>query len=114
MSGRRAGGIGSIHILYKGRSYTSFGSDSWTSDSSVNQLIVSDPGEASLKSDNLEALEGFYQRLDSDEDRAHFKAVLLDRLDANKGYLGISYFIVCVLMRIGSFTWTTPLLRDLW
>jgi len=102
MHGRRVGGLGSIYIVYQDRSFTSFGGDSWTSDSPVNQLIVSDPDAASLRSDNLEALVGFYQRLSSDDERTRFKAVLLDRLDANRGYLKISYFIVCVLMSVGS------------
>jgi hypothetical protein len=101
--GRRVGGLGSIHLSYKGQSFGSFGGDSWTPDSPIDQLIVPDPEAASLKSDNLEALVGYYQGLDSDEKREQFKAALLDRLDAKKGYLGISYFIVYVLMCVGSF-----------
>jgi hypothetical protein len=102
MHGRRVGGLGSLYIVYKDRPVASFGGDSWTPDSHFNQLIIPDPDPALLKSDNLEALVGFYRHLDSDEERARFKAVLLDPLDANRGYLKISYFIVCVLMCIGA------------
>jgi hypothetical protein len=102
MCGRLVGGLGSIHAVYKGKTFTAFGSDSWTPNSPLNQLIVSDPQAASVRSDNLEALVGFYQRLSSDGERARFIAALLGRLDAKKGYLGISYFIVCVLCSVGS------------
>ena len=45
---------------------------------------------------------GFYKSLGSVEDRARFKAALLSRLDEKRGYLGISYFIVCALWRTDS------------
>jgi hypothetical protein len=102
MCGRRVGGLGSVHIVYQSRPMTGVGSDSWRADSPVNQLIVPDPEAAELKSDNLDALMGFYKNLGSVEDRARFKAALLKRLDEKKGYLGISYFIVCALWRTGS------------
>ena len=72
----------------------------WTPNSPANQLIVSDPESAALKSDNLDALMSFYNRLTLDEERARFKAALLDRLHPQKGYLAVSYFIVAVLMRL--------------
>jgi len=101
--GRRVGGLGSVHIVYQGRAMTGIGSDSWIPNSPTNQLIVSDPEAASLKSDNLEALVGFYKGLGSDEERKRFKAALLERLSEKKGYLSVSYFIICVLWKIGSF-----------
>lgn len=56
MCGRIVGGLGSIHIVYRDRTFTGVGGDSWTPNSPVNQLIVADPEVALLKSDNLEAL----------------------------------------------------------
>lgn len=102
MCGRSNGGLGSIYIVYQGRNITGVGGDSWTPNSPVNQLIVSDPEAAALKSDNLDALVTFYNGLSSDEERTRFKTALLDRLNQNKGYIAVSYFIVCVLMNVGS------------
>ncbi len=102
MCSRRVGGLGSVHIVYQGRSLTGVGGDSWTPDSPRNQLVVSDPEAASLKSDNLEALVGFHHGLASDEERTRFKTALLDRIEARKGYLSISYFITAVLWSVGS------------
>jgi len=99
--GRITGGLGSIHLVYKGRAFTGVGGDSWTPNSPVNQLIVSDPEAAVLTSDNLDALVSFYNGLTTDEERARFKAALLDRLHPQKGYLAVSYFIAAVLMRLG-------------
>jgi hypothetical protein len=98
--GRITGGLGSVHIVYKGRAFTGVGNDSWTPNSPVNQLLVPDPQEAVLKSDNLDALVTFYNGLASDEERARFKTALLDRLHPQKGYLAVSYFIAAVLMRV--------------
>ena len=102
MCGRSCGGLGSIQLVYQGRSFTGVGGDSWTSNSPLNQIIVSDPDAASLTSDNLEALVGFYRDLGSAEERERFKRALLDRLAPNKGYLAVSYFIVAVLWTLGS------------
>jgi hypothetical protein len=101
--GRICGGLGSIQMVYQGRSFTGVGTDSWTANSPLNQVIVADPENASLKSDNLEALVGFYRGLGSDEERAGFVKVLLDRLDADRGYLAVSYFIVATVGSVGSY-----------
>jgi len=99
--GRRAGGLGSIHIVYRGHPLRGVGNDSWTSDSPSNQLIVPDPDAASLVSDNLDALTAFYGTLSSPSERERFATTLLDRLEGTRGYLSVSYFIVCVLWKIG-------------
>ena len=101
MCGRRVGGLGSVYLTYRGQSFTGVGTDSWTADSPINQVIVADPEAASLNSDNLAALVDFHQGLASG-DRARFAATLLDRLDGKRGYLAISYF-TCVLWKTGSF-----------
>jgi hypothetical protein len=102
MCGRTVGGLGSVHIVYQGRPFTGMGTDSWNPNSSVNQVIVSDPDAASVRSDNLEALMSFYKGFESDAQRALFVQCLLDRLEADRGYLGVSYFIVAVLWSVGS------------
>jgi hypothetical protein len=104
MCGRSVGGLGSIHIIYRSQSITGVGGDSWTPNSPLSQLIVSDPETASLNSDNLDALIGFHGGFTSDDERQRFVKALLDRLDAGRGYLAVSYFIVCVLWRMGSLT----------
>lgn len=100
-NGRERGGFGSIHVVYQGRMLTGFGQDSWSSDSPKNQSIADNPGAAEIHSDHLAALLTLYQRLSREGEKEQFAAALLDRLDANKGYLRVSYFIVCVLWKIG-------------
>lgn len=100
-NGRERGGFGSIHVVYQGRMLTGFGQDSWNSDSPKNQSIVENPDTAEVHSDHLAALLTFYQRLSTEAEKEQFASALLDRLDANKGYLRVSYFIVCVLWKIG-------------
>ncbi len=101
MCGRRVGGLGSVHLVYQGRSFTGVGGDSWKPDLPINQLIVSDPDTASLRSDNLDALVSYYDRLSTDDERDRFIAALTNRIHADKGYLEVAYFIVCVLLKVG-------------
>lgn len=103
MCGRICGGLGSIQIIYQGHPMTGVGGDSWTPNSPLNQVIVTDPENASLTSDNLEVLVGFYRGLRTDAERARFVKVLLDRLDAKRGYLAVSYFIIAALWKIGRY-----------
>jgi len=100
--GRICGGLGSVQLIYQGHAFTGVGGDSWSPNSPLNQIIVSDPDAASICSDNLEALMEFYRGLGSDQERQLFVQSLLDRLAANKGYLAVSYFIVAVLWSVGS------------
>jgi hypothetical protein len=99
--GRERGGLGSVHVVYHERALTGVGGDSWSPDSPKNQSIVEDPDAAVLKSDNLEALSVHYARMTNAQDEGKFVSALLDRLDARKGYLRISYFIVCALWKVG-------------
>lgn len=100
--GRICGGLGSIHLVYQGREFTGVGNDSWPSNSPLNHVLVNDPQAAFLKSDNLDALVTFYQSFTTDDERSVFVTALLDRLDGQKGYLAVSYFIVAVLWRVGA------------
>jgi hypothetical protein len=101
--GRICGGLGSVQMVYQGRPFTGVGSDSWPTNSPLNHVIVSDPEAASLRSDNLEALLTLYRGLQTDEERSRFVTAMLDRLDAKRGYVAVSYFIVAVLFRASSF-----------
>jgi hypothetical protein len=98
--GRRVGGLGSIHLVINGREITGVGTDSWTPDSPKNQSISDNPTASELRSDNLEALIAFYGRLATNDEREQFAVALLSRMDG-KAYLRITYFIVCVLWKIG-------------
>lgn len=102
MCGRPVGGLGSVHIVYRGQSLTGVGGDSWLPNSPLNQIIVADPDAALLRSDNLDALTTLYSGLESDDARRQFTKVLLERLDARKGYIDVSYFIVLVLWAVGA------------
>jgi hypothetical protein len=108
MCSRTVGGLGSVHIVYQGQSFRSVGGDSWNPNSPENQLIiVSDPDAAFLKSDNLEALIGFYKGLKSEEEQARFVKALLCRLDAKKGVFGGFLFHCRRALECGR-TWRCP------
>jgi len=94
--GRICGGLGSIQMVYQGQPITGVGGDS------LNQVIILDPENAALTSDNLDVLTGFYHGLGSKVEKARFVKALLDRLDAKRGYLAVSYFIVAVLWKVGA------------
>lgn len=99
--GRQAGGLGSIHIVYAGIAVNQIGTDSWTANSTANQEIIADPASAELKSDNLDALLALHARLTTDDERERFINALLGRLNGDKGYLRVAYFIVCVMWKLG-------------
>ena len=102
LCGRSAGGLGSVHIVYRGHAFTGVGGDAWETNSPRDQMVVTDPETAVLQSDNLNALLALYARLGSEVVQTKFKDVLLDRLDARKGYIDVSYFIFVVLWRVGA------------
>jgi len=99
--GREQGGLGSVHIVYQGRSMGVGATDGWNPNSPKNQSIVEDPDEAVLQSDNLDALLAFYGRLSDDSERAQFIVALLNRLGGDIGYAPVSYFVVCTLWKVG-------------
>jgi hypothetical protein len=98
--GRIAGGLGSIHIVADGREMTGVGTDSWISNSPKNQSLFNDPDAAQLRSDNLEALLAYYDRLLTADEKDQFIKALIARLDG-QSYLRVSYFIVCALWKVG-------------
>jgi hypothetical protein len=97
--GRRVGGLGSVHLTIDGREMTGVGIDSWTENSPKNQSISANPDGCDLRSDNLDALMAFYNGLSATQ-KERFASALLARMDG-KAYLPVTYFIVCVLWKIG-------------
>jgi hypothetical protein len=98
--GRPTGGLGSIHLVVGGREITGFGTDGWLANSPKNQSVYSNPDEVELRSDNLEALMAYYARL-SEAERTQLDTALMNRLGEERGYLRVSYFIVCALWKTG-------------
>ncbi len=99
-SGRSGGGLGSVHLMVAGREMPSFGGDSWQPNSPKNQSLYVKPEDVELRSDNLESLMAYRARL-SEEETKRFEAALLDRIDADRGYLRVTYFSVCALWKAG-------------
>lgn len=97
--GRRVGGLGSVHFVIDGRGMTGVGTDGGNPNSPKNQSVTDNPEVCDLRSDNLEALMAFYQRLSPGE-KEQFASALIARL-GSKAYLPVSYFIVLALLRIG-------------
>lgn len=100
-NGRDGGGLGSLYLLYRGEVRSSFCGDSWTPHSPANQEIADDPQDATLRSDNLDALLAIFARVVTDDERERFTNALLGRLDEDKGYARVAYLIVCALWKIG-------------
>ena len=98
--GLTAGGLGSVHMVVAGRPFIGVGNDSWNPNSPKNQSISETPESAELRSDNLDAMVAFYNRLPNAEEKERFATALLNRIDG-KGYIRITYFIVCALWKIG-------------
>lgn len=98
--GRASGGLGSIYTTIPGREINGVGFDIRQADSPKNQSISKNPEAAVIKSDNLDALVALYKNL-THEKRTQLIGHLLDRIDENKGYIGVSYFIVYALWKLG-------------
>jgi hypothetical protein len=100
-NGRTNGGLGSVHVTISGAPNIRFGQDSWQANSTSNQEIHYDPAKSiELHSDNLEAMLKLHGRLAKGEERSRLSAALRDRL-GKPSYARVSYFIVCVLWRLG-------------
>jgi hypothetical protein len=97
--GRRVGGLGSVHLVVDGREMVGVGTDGWNPNSPKNQSISDNPDTCDLRSDNLEALMAFLERL-SPAEKEQLGSALLTRIDG-KSYLPVSYFIVLALLKIG-------------
>ena len=100
LNGRQAGGLGSVHIVMAGKEIKQLGNDMRVMQGTTNQEIVSNPGTAEVKSDNLDALLALHARLATDDERACFANALLNRLQDDRGYACVAYLIVLVLCKI--------------
>jgi hypothetical protein len=101
---RTVGGLGSVHLAIQGREMVGVGTDSWNPNSPKNQSISDNPDAVELRSDNLNALLTLYERLPSSNEKDQFVAALLHRINKDKGYLPVTYFIVCVLWKTGKLS----------
>jgi hypothetical protein len=99
LNNRKSGGLGSIHMVYRGQALHSFASDPFVLNTPINQILIIDPDAAVIASDNLAALENFYQRLDSDDARRRFLDALTSRVKQDSEYAKVAYFIAAVLWR---------------
>jgi len=100
-AGRGQGGIGSVYTIREGRTIAGVPSDSWTHGSHENSYIVSEPGAAEIKSDNVEALVTLYTRLATEEERLSFVKALTSRLRRDTEYAPVGYLAMLVLQQIG-------------
>jgi len=99
LNNRKSGGLGSIHIVYRGQVLHSFASDPFVLNTPINQILILDPDAAVIESDNLAALENLYLRLDSDDARRRFLDALTCRVKQDSEYTQVAYFIAAVLWR---------------
>ncbi len=101
--GRRVGGLGSIQMSYNGHKFTGMGADGRKADSPEVQVFVKDPENASIISDNADALLNVYNQLTTDKEKQSFVKYLLKRLSKDTEYASIGYLILYVLMRVDKF-----------
>jgi hypothetical protein len=99
--GRRAGKLGSIYINIDGRILPTNVVNVFHSNSHKNQSIGSNSENARVNSENLDALLIYYNDLVTRNEKERFIQFLIDRIDPEKGYLSVSYFIVYVLFKLG-------------
>jgi hypothetical protein len=99
-NGRGSGGFGSLYITKSGAPINGFGQDSWTVNSPSNQEISTEPAKNQLHSDNLDAMLKVYSRLTQGDEQFRCLAALRTRL-GHASYARASYFIICVLWRLG-------------
>jgi hypothetical protein len=98
-NGRREGGFGSVRISHGGRELRG-GGDSRTVGSALNQIIVSDPENAEIASDNGDALIILHGSLDSDAERGKFFTALLDRVRRDSIYAPVAYLPLLVALSL--------------
>lgn len=97
-NGRREGGLGSLAVTYGGQQLRGMSGDFRELGSSRNQVIVSDPDQASVISDNEDALLGLYKGLPAEEEREQFRIALLARVTKGSIYTPIAYLPLLVAL----------------
>lgn len=100
--GRAHGELGSVHAILNGRKVKQIYGDSWTSSrSGEQQEIIGTCDDASVQSENGDALVALYESLTVDAERKLFVNALTARLNKDFEYYCVSYLIFYVLFRIG-------------
>ncbi len=99
--GRSSGGLGSVCRIVSGRQSKSIGSDSWTPDSPQRQNLELTDENASIVSDNLDALLNLYNGTNTEEEKEEVERSLLNRLNYNSEYYCAAYLVLLFFLRIG-------------
>lgn len=102
--GRRVGGLGSIHTVLEGKTYTGIPPDSRKTDWHQQQDIFTKPNEVMIESDNFHAMMRIFELSKSEEEKTKLAKVLLYRLSKDTEYAPIGYFICLVLFKQGFFS----------
>lgn len=97
-NGRREGGFGSVAATYGGRELRGIGGDSREVGTARNQVIVPDPEEARIQSDNKDALVALYHGSATEEERERFRSALLARVTKDSIYTPIAYLPLLVAL----------------
>jgi hypothetical protein len=100
-NGRREGGLGSVTTTYGGRQQQGAGGNVGSQVGTPrNQVIVDDPQNASLESDNADSLLALFHSLDSDEERERFRSALLARVSRDSIYAPVAYLPLLVALEL--------------
>jgi hypothetical protein len=100
-NGRRQGGLGSITTVYGGRQLQGAGGNVGSQIGTPrNQLIVDDPDNASLESDNADSLVALYESLGSDSEHERFRVALLERVSSDSIYAPVAYMAFLIALRL--------------
>lgn len=99
--GRRVGGLGSVETTYEGRTSHGIPTQWWPEMDAGLQAIANDPDNASIESDNLEALLSIYGELETDDERQRFREALLLRVSKHTEYAPVGYLTLLVFLRLG-------------
>jgi len=98
--GRSSGGLGSVCRIVNGKQSKSIGSDSWTPDSPKRQNLELTDENASIVSDNLDALLNLYNGTNTEEEKKEVEGYLLNRLNFNSEYFCATYLILLFFFRL--------------
>ena len=109
--GRRVGGLGSVQVTYENRTLVGIGYQGREANSPRRQWIVPDPENASLHSDNLDALMAIFKKADEDRKGIIIDS-LLERIKLGSEYTCIGYFFLLSLLRMGSLPTALHIIKD--
>jgi hypothetical protein len=95
-------GLGSIQTVFRGRRFLGLAPE-WPDADFARGKAILKPGEATINSDNADALLQLYNRsiYDDENQRTRFENALLFRLSRDTEYAPIGYFVFFVLFKVG-------------